>query len=304
MSEDQDLKPNQPFVPSIDKDTLVPKVDHAKVGPTAYGVAYLRSFSDIPLTKEFYEALKAHEANTAGFDRANRDRLAPQLEARYKLVDDLIATNGNNQIVELAAGVAPRGINLASANPDINYVEVDLPGVVGEKRAILGSLDMSLPGNLLVTEGDALSLTDIEVAISSFEDDEPITVVNEGLMRYLTFDEKTILASNVRALLQQHGGVWITPDISLRKALASEDQAAEGHTQKLKETTGIDIDKNVFEDEQHAKEFFEGLGFIVERHSFLEVTDQLVSPDKLDMTDEEVEQLNAPCVAFVMRLAA
>lgn len=121
-------------------------------------------------------------------------------------------------------------------------------------------------------------------------------------MRYLTFDEKTVLAQTVHKLLSEYGGVWVTPDISLRQALVREDAAASGHTQGLKQTTGIDIDKNVFEDEQHAKEFLEGLGFSAEPHSFLEVTEQLVSPARLGMTAEEVQKLNEPCVAFVMRI--
>lgn len=285
--------------------TSIPEVDHTKVAPTAWGVSYLRTFSDIPLSHEFFNALNTHvqaqgESNIA--TRASRDHLAPQLEARYKLVDRLILEAGTLQVVELASGVATHGINLTRFNPSLSYVEVDLPDVVKEKQAVIDEVGIGVPPNLTIVEGNALSEDDIRKAIIGFDTSKPLTVVNEGLMRYLTFDEKTVLAQIVHKLLSEYGGVWVTPDVSLRQALAREDAVATGHTQGLKQTTGIDIDKNVFEDEEHAKEFFERLGFSVERHGFLEVTDQLVSPERLGMSDEDVQRLNEPCVAFVMRI--
>ena len=282
-----------------------PEVDHTRVAPTAWGVSYLRTFSDIPLSQEFFNALNTHvqaQGETDISTRASRDHLAPQLEARYKLVDKLILGAGISQVVELASGVATHGINLTRSNPNLSYVEVDLPDVVKKKRVVIDEVGIEVPSNLTIVEGNALSEADIRKAVAGFDTAKPLTVVNEGLMRYLTFDEKTELARTVYTLLSEYGGVWVTPDVSLRQALAREDAVATGHTQGLMQTTGIDIDKNVFEDEEHAKEFFEELGFSVERHSFLEVTDQLVSPERLDMSDEEVQQLNEPCVAFVMRI--
>lgn len=282
-----------------------PEVDHTRVAPTAWGVSYLRTFSDIPLSQEFFNALNTHvqaQGETDIATRARRDHLAPQLEARYKLVDKLILEADTLQVVELASGVATHGINLTRSNPNLSYVEVDLPDVVKEKRAVIDEVGIEVPPNLTIVSGNALSENDIRKAVAGFDTTKPLTVVNEGLMRYLTFDEKTVLARTVHKLLSEYGGVWVTPDVSLRQALAREDAVATGHTQGLKHTTGIDIDKNVFEDEQHTKEFFEGLGFSVERHSFLEVTDQLVSPERLGMSDEDVQRLNEPCVAFVMRV--
>jgi len=111
------------------------------------------------------------------------------------------------------------------------------------------------------------------------------------------------VARNVHGLLSEFGGAWITPDISLRAALSREDEIVGGHIQSLAQTTGINISQNVFEDESHARDFFEALGFKIESHSFLEVSDRLVSPAKVGMTAKDVKRLNEPCVAFVMTLA-
>lgn len=280
--------------------------DHSKVAPTANGVAYLRTFSDIPLTRELYEALERQLQASGQPDvaaRMKRDKLAPQLEARYKLVDKLLLSTGITQVVELAAGIAPRGINLAGSHPEMKYVELDLPGVIKEKEGLIASMGITTPANLSIVSGDALVSEDVKRAVGSFDPNKPIAVMNEGLMRYLTFDEKTTLARNVHGLLEQFGGAWITPDISLKSALVREDEAASGHISNLQQTTGIDISQNVFDDVAHARTFFEDLGFSVEEHSFLEVSDQLVSPAKLGMSDEEVTRLNEPCTAFVMTLA-
>lgn len=277
--------------------------DHARVAPTAWGVSYLRTFSDIPLSQEFFDVLNRNVQAQGEPDIATssfRDYLAPQLEARYKLVDQLILAQGSTQVLELAAGVATHGINLTRAHDGLRYVELDLPVVVAQKEAILKDLGLDVPAQLAIVAGSALSEADIRRATSSFDPGESLTVVNEGLMRYLTFDEKAVLARTVHGLLTEFGGAWVTPDISLKQALSRENDVSSGHTERLKQTTGIDIDKNVFDDVEHAARFFGELGFSIERHSFLEVSNQLVSPARLGMTEEAVRQLNEPCVAFVM----
>lgn len=280
--------------------------DHTKVAPTAWGVAYLRTFTDIPLTKEFFGELDRRAQAQGGVNTAgirNKDKLAPQLEARYKLVDKLLYEFGLDQIIELAAGLAPRGVNFARADAGLAFVELDLPDVIREKQAVISSLGIEVPSNLSLVPGDVLNAADIMRAMANFSKDKPVAIMNEGLLRYLTFPEKTLVAKNVRAMLEQFGGVWITPDISLRAAMAREDEVASGHMQSLASRTGIDLSQNVFDSPEQAKEFFENLGFNVERHGFLEVSDQLVSPARLNMSPEAVTRLNDQCVAFVMKLA-
>jgi hypothetical protein len=122
-------------------------------------------------------------------------------------------------------------------------------------------------------------------------------------MRYLNFKQKAKLATNIRTLLQEFGGYWITPDISLRTLLQKEDTAVDGHTKKLAEATGKDIESNLFDNVEHAQAFFEGLGFAVEIHRLDEIANELASPAALGMSDEYVADILAPAVTFVMRLS-
>jgi len=281
------------------------ETDNSRVSPTAWGVAYLRTFSDIPFTKEIFEALEAQRLadGTPNFaEEMMKAPLAPQLEARYKLVDRLITKVGSDQVLEIGSGLAPRGLNFTWTNPTITYVDTDLASMIADKKRIFASMGISLPDNLVLRPGDALSSDDMQATTAAFSPDKPVVIVNEGLMRYLNFDQKTKYAQSVRAILERFGGAWVTPDISLRSAMAREDEVASGHIHKLQKMTGVDLSQNVFESEDQAEEFFAELGFTVERHNFLEVSDELVSPTKLGMSAEQVTRLNGPCPAFVMRL--
>ena len=45
---------------------------------------------------------------------------------------------------------------------------------------------------------------------------ERVAVVNEGLLMYLTRNEKTIVAENIHTFLARRGGIWITPDVATK----------------------------------------------------------------------------------------
>ena len=126
--------------------------------------------------------------------------------------------------------------------------------------------------------------------------------MNEGLLRYLSFKEKAVVARNIHFLLSQFGGVWITPDITLANIIKVENSVTQNQTEKAHALVGTNVENNSFESIEKAQEFFENLGFTVERHSFMEVIDELVSPKRLGQTQQEVGALlKDPCV-FVMRI--
>ena len=64
--------------------------------------------------------------------------------------------------------------------------------------------------------------------------------------------------------------------------------------------TGIDVAKNYFENEDAARAFFEDLGFRIERHSFMEIADELVSPQRLHLSREQVEKEIGGLAVLVM----
>jgi O-methyltransferase involved in polyketide biosynthesis len=271
-----------------------------KVAPTAWLVAYRRTLSDIPLGGDIFGLLEKPDIS----DDLLRPRSAPQFEARYKLVNKLLKKSNTKQVLELASGLSPRGLNEAK-NFDV-YVENDLPDITKQKKSIYRALlesdvIQSQPDNLYIVAGDVLKDPLFEQVTNYFNNRRPIAVINEGLMRYLNFEQKESLAHHIHALLKQHGGVWINPDISLKSIQLSEDASNKGHVAKISQLTGVDIASNRFENVDHARKFFENLGFIIETHSYLEVTNDLYSIKKLGITDDELKLLNGDAVVFVMR---
>lgn len=214
------------------------------VSTTAMLIAYLRTYSDIPNSREIFNEL---------FIEA---QLAPRYEARYKLIDKIIEELCFNQYLEVGAGFSPRGLNL-SVEDKITYVEMDLPEIIKQKKQLIETLSNGNPPSTLQHMiGDALNSQAVLAASHYFDPAEPVAVLCEGIMRYLSLNEKRKLANNISRLLAVHGGVWITPDITIHGV---HDQLGQ-LSNTVSRWSGVNVDDNCFESEQHAKRFFEGGG--------------------------------------------
>ncbi len=285
---------------------------HENISPTASGVAYRRSLTDIPFSSEIFEELRKIVSRTRSavemqeLDELMRPEITPMFEARFKLVNRLLKQHRAKQILEIAAGFSPRSMDFAR-DPSVEYAEMDLPGVMNEKRAVVEELvkQSKIPRypNVHFYSGNALNMEDLLAATKPFRR-EPIAVVNEGLLRYLSFEEKAIVGENVHQLLERFGGVWMTPDLSVRPegTFGLPEEAMKELTDRIERITGIEIGKNYFENEGAARAFFENIGFAIERHGFLEVASELVSPQKLRLSPEQVEKGIGGLAVFVMTL--
>ena len=285
------------------------KSGYEKISPTAWGVAYHRVLSDIKYAKEIFDQLEKLQKTTDPIEieymeRTKSSKITPQLEARYMLINRLYNENKTNQILEIASGLSPRGLEMTDGDPSLTYIEVDIPSMAECKRCLLEKLFKSNVinprPNLYIENGDALDKESLMAVTERFKN-EPITIINEGLLRYMNFEQKAIVAKNVKVLLEKFCGFWITSDITLARILDQKDEDRINRGM-VKAMSGIDVDKNVFESVEAAVEFFESFGFTVEKHSFLEVINELVSPKKLDMSSKETKELIEHPVVFVMKL--
>jgi O-methyltransferase involved in polyketide biosynthesis len=267
-----------------------------RISPTAWLIAEGRTFSDIPYSKEIFDAMGKVSRPENSLANAYPHAMFSRFEARYKLVNQLISEQNTSQILELASGFSPRGLSMTQAS-NAEYVELDLPGIISQKRQIFSIIKQITPQNLHLESGSALDASDITRAAQHFDRDKEIIVVNEGLLRYLNFDEKTALAANVAALLKKFDGVWITPDVTL-----SVFTRREGIVEKTKSLTGVDVNQNAFDDMEGAKAFFDDLGFSIDVHTFSEVRKSLVSPANLSLSENDLDDALKDGYAFVMRL--
>ncbi len=276
-----------------------------KISPTAWSVAYGRTFTDIPFSNEIYSELKN---DNPAFLRLEKDGMlsarpvAVQFEARYKLINKLTKLNGQRQILELASGLSPRGMELSSQDCDV-FVETDLPEMIDLKndivRKVLHHKNIALDGRLFIEHGNAIEPGGLAQAASHFKPNEHVCVITEGLLRYLDFDEKTKVAKNVISVLNKYGGYWLTSDT---QTLADVPESHKTDNAKFSKLVGREISKNYFETPKHAEDFFENLGFTVKPYSFSEIEDCLVSPMRLGLDKKTVNEELSKRRVFLMRL--
>ena len=91
------------------------------------------------------------------------------------------------------------------------YVEADLPEVIEAKLAVLDDLrqrhGIERSAGHVVTVADALDLEQVRAAAASLDRREPLVVLCEGLVLYLSREETERLATNVRRLLGEFAGL-------------------------------------------------------------------------------------------------
>lgn len=272
------------------------------ISPTAFVIAYERTFSDIEFSQEIFSAIQEKVLmGEAATEESKLTGLAPRYEARYKLINKLLDEINNEHVVEIAPGMSPRGLTYSAKSPSLTYVELDLPHISKMKGRVLEQVKRShgieAPG-LIQVAGNALDRKSTEHAASLFGSAEPIAFINEGLMRYFDFDEKKLLATNILSILRQTGGAWITPDITLRSFNTGIMRTLE---HRVADMSGIAVSNNYFESLGQAVDFFEQIGFDIQVRSFMEVKNQLSSTSALNLGKDEVEAYLKPAFAFVMK---
>ena len=226
--------------------------------------------------------------------------MAPEIEARYKLTDKIMSKLNIKQVLELAAGYSSRG--LIYSEKDYNYVEMDLDIVTKNKEKMINEI-FKINNNLHLVSGNALIYEDYTKCEKFFETGKEIAVINEGLLRYLTWEEKTIVAQNIYKFLKQHGGVWITCDITPKRFIQKQNIQNPTLNNNINSLTSRNDLNDRFEDENHIREFFEKIGFKnVEIHKFIEVKDELKSFELLNMNKNECDELLESALVGVIRI--
>jgi O-methyltransferase involved in polyketide biosynthesis len=269
--------------------------EYESISPTAIVTAYPRTFTDIPYEKEIYNWLSKNIKVDVSLDKM----LAPEIEARYKLANRLLDKVGAQQVLELAAGYSSRG--LIYAQKGIKYVEVDLESVCQNKINAIESF-MRVPDNLHIVSGNALEIGDLNECKKYFDKEKPLAIINEGLLRYLTFDEKKIVAQNVYKLLSEFGGAWVTCDVTPKNFLKNQDKNLPSINKNLTSLTNRNSINDRFEDKEHIIKFFGEIGFDVEFHYFSEAKNELSSPKILGIESEKVDSLIDFAMVVIMRI--
>jgi O-methyltransferase involved in polyketide biosynthesis len=243
---------------------------HSRISVTAKLAAYYRQFSDIAFAAEAAKCIDAEGAfeeilREHGLEREKLTFYAPMFEARYKSITELIRKSGASQVLELACGYSLRGLDLTQAG-SIRYVEADLPAVIEAKLGLLEELrrrhGVPPPPEHVVTVADVLDAEQVRAAAAALDRAEPLVVLCEGLLQYLSKEELELLAGNVRQLLGEFaGGCWMTPDFAFK----AEARGLPPERLRLREAvagiTQRQLESAAFEDADALAAFLRRVGF-------------------------------------------
>jgi O-methyltransferase involved in polyketide biosynthesis len=272
---------------------------YSKISPTAKLVSHFRTLTDIPFSRELAEACGAAAVFRDIVQGDPMDFLwsAPMVEMRYKAIDALLLRQQARQIVEVAAGVSPRGL-IWSRKDGYIFFQTDLVDISREMEGMVRASTVGKPDRLHFFPLNAVNGDNFRSLDDRLDPDAPVTVIAEGLMPYLTLDEKARVAANVRWLLKRHGGVWITTDISANdriKKLIKLDPRIQKVMDRISEVTGRDLKGNSFPTMEEAESFFRQSGFVVARHDQSGLVPTLSSLQKIrvDPAKLQIMQENA-----------
>lgn len=131
--------------------------------------------------------------------RVGLPSLEGMLLARHRLIDlrleQAIEAGEIQQVVEIGAGLSPRGWRFATRYADrITYIEADLPGMLAHKRRILAAIGGETAHHR-TAEIDALAdtgPTSLAAVCATLDPTKGTAIITEGLINY--FERDVVLA--------------------------------------------------------------------------------------------------------------
>ncbi|MEW6776262.1 MAG: hypothetical protein AB1405_08210 [Bdellovibrionota bacterium] len=121
---------------------------------------------------------------------------------RHHVYEERLRQVNPDFVLEVGAGLSPRGLTFARERPGMTYVEADLPHMVAEKRRRLGNT--SLPPNYHLTTIDLLG-NGLGLSIKP-KQGQKLLAITEGVTDYLTMEEKKAAWRNLSSFLREGGG--------------------------------------------------------------------------------------------------
>ena len=221
------------------------------------------------------------------------------MDVRYSTNGKLAEESGFT-VADLPCGFTPRAIEFAKNGR--KYVGMDLPATINEVEPAIISLLDEEHKNLVDFEG--VDVTNYQSLKSAFDKiDGEVCITTEGLMMYLTDSEMDAMCENIKRILAEHGGYWITldPEISFLYVLIVKafygDRTREimwrskyriddkSDVESVENSITISLRGDVRENMRNAIDYIASKGFKLER---LPYSDHVPEFRSLDNVDPEI----------------
>jgi O-methyltransferase involved in polyketide biosynthesis len=243
--------------------------DFSSVSPSAKMLLLLKGMTNIPYMRQAAELASLPEKYVPDYSVRDASYWGRVLhfEYRYNSINQLLEGLGVKNVFELSSGFSFRGLDMVMRE-DVHYIDTDLPELIAEKQKFLDALREGMPAPKGKLEMLPLNAVDSEAfeKVAAHFDKGPVAVVNEGLLMYLNMDEKKKLCANIKKLLQEKGGWWITADIYTQ--MGAPRPIAAGNDDRLQKfLEQHQVQDNMFESFEAAEAFFKAEGFVVEKEA-------------------------------------
>ncbi|RNL84283.1 hypothetical protein ED312_13965 [Sinomicrobium pectinilyticum] len=259
------------------------------ISPSAKALMQFKAHTQIPFAKQTVKVLLNEDENTGAL---NKDfgfwASVVHFENRYYSVNELALEIPATNILELSSGFNYRGLEFTNSKPDIHYIDTDLPDIISYKKQIVSSFEKTHSTGRLDYEAlNALDKKQFQAIVDRFNN-RPLTIINEGLLVYLSKKEKSKLCRIIRTHLEKQQGYWITADIYLNHnpGRIGSDKGKKWDRFFSKQN----VTNQMFESFEEAEEFFFNNGFVLDKeyipdYSKLSASEKLLqvaSPEQLD----------------------
>ena len=193
-------------------------------------------------------------------------------EMRYAALNEYIQQNGYKNVMDIACGFSSRGLYMARHG--IHFVGAEFPAV-----AVYGNQYLAKclkPEEVKMASYEVADATDKAQMMAAADKMEgPVCITMDGLIMYLTHEQQASVLQNIKAVLQKHGGCYITSDFSARdfvmgasKVVYGEKNAREVYRESAKvyeEIADADFDQKFFATDEEAKKFIAAQGLKVKQ---------------------------------------
>jgi len=273
------------------------------ISPSAKSLLLMKGYTNIPFARQTAELLSYPEKYTPDFNNKDLTFWARTLhfENRYWSIDYLLSDLEMKNILELSSGFSFRGLE-TSKQKGFYYIDTDLPSVIEIKKDFIPALkNETTLSTLELLPLNVLDEKEFRKVIDRFPKGE-IVIVNEGLLMYLSLEEKEKLCQIIYKILSERGGYWITADIYVKQQLERLQLKIDKNTSEFVEQHKIEDNK--FNSLEDAEDFFRRMGFEIDKEAYVDPSKLTSMKYLLNIISNENLELfqNAPKMQITWRL--
>lgn len=242
---------------------------NARIAPTAHYTAQAWVRAGFPNAHIFDTPTGRTMFNAAQSVRRLGGPLLPQivryenehLYVRHFVHEERLRQLAPGYVLEIGAGLSPRGLSFASNDPKLTYVEVDLPGMARAKAERLKRAGVTPPGNYHLGSADVLGESFLSTLPAQPKKKQRVAIVTEGVADYLDMDEKRVAFTNIASVLRAAGGGTYQAEFYTRDRFARYPGIAKMFTTLVGMVVGASFEGRLFGSAEEGTRFLCQCGF-------------------------------------------